>query len=116
MEVHQSGYLWRYVRASMSLSGFIPPLSDNGNLLVDGGYLNNLPGDVMKALGADKIIMVDVAAEDDTSKIYFGDTLSGWEVLLSRINPFRKGSGIPTLAEIQSKLAYISWYIVFHFH
>jgi predicted acylesterase/phospholipase RssA len=43
----------------MSLSGFIPPLSDNGNLLVDGGYLNNLPGDVMKGFGAEFVIMVD---------------------------------------------------------
>ncbi|KAL7754395.1 phosphatidylcholine and lysophosphatidylcholine phospholipase [Sorochytrium milnesiophthora] len=108
MEIHQSGYLWRYVRASMSLSGFLPPLSDSGNLLVDGGYLNNLPGDVMKDLGAELVIMVDVAAEDDTSPVYFGDSLSGWWVLLNRMNPFRKGPPIPNLAEIQSRLAYVS--------
>ncbi|KAJ3364665.1 phosphatidylcholine and lysophosphatidylcholine phospholipase [Allomyces javanicus] len=108
MEIHQSGYLWRYVRASMSLSGFMPPLSDNGNLLVDGGYLNNLPADVMKGLGAKVVIMVDVASDDDTSKVYFGDTLSGWTVLLNRMNPFRRTPAIPSLAEIQSKLAYVS--------
>ena len=42
-EVHTSGYAWRYVRASMSLSGFLPPLCDEGNMLLDGGYLDNLP-------------------------------------------------------------------------
>ena len=41
-----SGSLWRYVRASMSLSGYLPPLCDpaDGSLLLDGGYVNNLPG------------------------------------------------------------------------
>lgn len=40
------GSLWRYVRASMSLSGYMPPLCDpkDGHLLMDGGYINNLPG------------------------------------------------------------------------
>ncbi|TNM86167.1 hypothetical protein fugu_008438 [Takifugu bimaculatus] len=46
MRVHQDGSLWRYVRASMTLSGYLPPLCDpkDGNLLMDGGYINNLPG------------------------------------------------------------------------
>ena len=46
MKVHTSGCLWRYVCASMSLSGYLPPLCDpvNGHLLLDGGYVNNLPG------------------------------------------------------------------------
>lgn len=41
------GSLWRYVRASMSLSGYLPPLCDpkDGHLLMDGGYINNLPGE-----------------------------------------------------------------------
>ncbi len=40
------GTLWSYCRASMSLAGYIPPLCDplDGHLLVDGGYVNNLPG------------------------------------------------------------------------
>ena len=40
------GSLWRYVRASMSLSGYMPPLCDpkDGHLLMDGGCINNLPG------------------------------------------------------------------------
>ena len=40
------GSVWRYVRSSMSLSGYLPPLCDpvDGHLLLDGGYVNNLPG------------------------------------------------------------------------
>lgn len=42
----RAGSLWRYVRASMTLSGYLPPLCDpkDGHLLMDGGYINNLPG------------------------------------------------------------------------
>lgn len=50
MEVHRFGYMWRYIRASMSLAGYLPPLCENGQLLVDGGYLNNLPADIMVRL------------------------------------------------------------------
>lgn len=33
MEIHRSGYAWRYVRASMTLAGLLPPLSDNGDCM-----------------------------------------------------------------------------------
>ncbi|CAG8507423.1 14133_t:CDS:2, partial [Cetraspora pellucida] len=108
MEVHKSGYAWRYVRASMSLSSFLPPLCDNGNLLVDGGYLDNLPVSVMKSMGANSIIAVDVASHEDTSPVYYGDSLSGWWVILNRFNPFNRQAKIPTMADIQSRLAYVS--------
>lgn len=50
MRVHRSGPLWAYSRASMSLAGYLPPLCDpsDGHLLLDGGYVNNLPADVMR--------------------------------------------------------------------
>jgi predicted acylesterase/phospholipase RssA len=34
------GYAWRYIRASMSLAGLLPPLCDEGDMLVDGGYVH----------------------------------------------------------------------------
>ncbi|GAB5588742.1 phosphatidylcholine and lysophosphatidylcholine phospholipase [Umbelopsis nana] len=107
MEVHTTGYAWRYVRASMSLSGYMPPICDNGNMLVDGGYMDNLPVTVAKSMGADIIIAVDVASEDDTSPVLYGDSLSGWWALLQAWNPFRTYK-IPSIADIQSRLAYVS--------
>eukprot|EP00835_Amoeboradix_gromovi_P002093 NODE_111_length_19413_cov_0.323703.p1 type:complete len:1133 gc:universal NODE_111_length_19413_cov_0.323703:19137-15739(-) len=107
LEIHQRGYAWRYIRASMSLSGFVPPVSDNGNLLLDGGYCNNLPADIMREMGIDTIIAVDVGAEDDTRAVHYGDSLSGFEVVVNRWNPFARQK-IPNLAEIQSRLAYVS--------
>merc|ERR550519_1093358 len=62
--VHRSGSLWRYVRASMSLSGYLPPLCDpkDGHLLLDGGYTNSLPADIMKQKWAKHILAVDVGS------------------------------------------------------
>ncbi|CAG8535402.1 372_t:CDS:2 [Funneliformis mosseae] len=108
MEVHKAGYAWRYIRASMSLAAYLPPLCENGNLLVDGGYMDNLPVGVMKSMGANTIFAVDVASHDDTSPVYYGDSLSGFWVLLSRFNPFSKQTNIPTMTDIQSRLAYVS--------
>ncbi|KAI8837096.1 acyl transferase/acyl hydrolase/lysophospholipase [Chytridium lagenaria] len=109
MEIHRSGYIWRYVRASMSLSGYFPPLCDDGKMLLDGGYLNNLPADIMRSLGADCIIAVDVGLADDTSPVTYGDSLSGWWVLFSKWNPFMRDvyGKIPPIPDIQSRLAYV---------
>jgi lysophospholipid hydrolase len=60
LNIHTSGYIWRYVRASMSLSGLVPPLCDKGDLLMDGGYLNNLPADQLRKMGVNSIIAIDV--------------------------------------------------------
>ncbi|KAI9263644.1 hypothetical protein EDC94DRAFT_560931 [Helicostylum pulchrum] len=107
MEVHTTGYAWRYIRASMSLSGYMPPICDNGNMLVDGGYMDNLPVSVAKNMGADIIIAVDVASEDDTSPVFYGDSISGWYALIHGFNPFRTYN-VPSIADIQSRLAYVS--------
>ncbi|KAJ3022451.1 phosphatidylcholine and lysophosphatidylcholine phospholipase [Thoreauomyces humboldtii] len=114
MEVHQTGYMWRYIRASMSLSGYLPPLCDKGSMLLDGGYLNNLPADIMRAQGAQTIIAVDVGSVDDTSPVMYGDSLSGWWALMQRYVPFfgtyvtNKYGRIPLMADIQSRLTYVS--------
>ncbi|KAJ2826798.1 phosphatidylcholine and lysophosphatidylcholine phospholipase, partial [Coemansia furcata] len=108
-EVHTRGLLWRVVRASMSLGGFVPPLCDeNGDLLVDGGYLDNLPVRIMKnELGANMIFAIDIAGENDTSPVRYGESVSGFWVLLNHLNPFRS-YWIPTLSEVQSRLTYAS--------
>lgn len=51
----------------MSLAGYMPPLCDpsDGNLLLDGGYVNNLPADIMHKKGAKHILAVDVGAIDE---------------------------------------------------
>ena len=107
-EYHNSGYVWRYVRASMSLAGLFPPLCDEGSMLLDGGYVDNLTVAHMKSLGADVIFAIDVGSLDDNLPQTFGDSLSGAWALLNRWNPFSGYPNPPTLSEIQARLAYVS--------
>lgn len=108
LEFHSSGYVWRYVRASMSLAGLIPPLCDEGSMLLDGGYVDNLTVARMKALGADTIFAIDVGSIDDTTPQVYGDSLSGFWALVNRWNPFSGLPNPPTLSEIQARLTYVS--------
>ncbi|KAK7206683.1 hypothetical protein BZA70DRAFT_236260 [Myxozyma melibiosi] len=108
MDFHSSGYAWRYIRASMTLAGLLPPLTDDGSMLMDGGYVDNLTVTHMKALGANVVFAVDVGSVDDTSSMSWGDSLSGFWVLLSRINIFSRQPTIPSMADIQARLAYVS--------
>lgn len=108
VEFHTSGYAWRYIRASMSLAGLLPPLCDEGSMLLDGGYIDNLTVSRMKSLGSDVIFAVDVGSLDDNTPQAFGDSLSGVWAFFNRWNPFSSVPNPPTLAEIQARLAYVS--------
>lgn len=120
MEIHRSGYAWRYVRASMTLAGLLPPLSDNGDrewrpaarslltaVLVDGGYMDNTPIAPLRASGIRDVIVVDVGAIDDTSARNYGDSVSGWWLFVNKFNPFYK-TVVPSMTEISSRLTYVS--------
>lgn len=48
------------MRASMAIPGVFTPVRKDSMVLVDGGIVNNYPADVVKAMGADIIIGVDV--------------------------------------------------------
>ncbi|WVR06474.1 lysophospholipase NTE1 [Kwoniella sp. DSM 27419] len=107
MDIHRTGYAWRYVRASMTLAGLLPPLSDNGNLLVDGGYMDNTPVEPLRKNGIRDIIVVDVGSIDDTSPRNYGDSVSGWWIFLNRFNPFFERK-VLSMTEISSRLTYVS--------
>lgn len=91
--VHREGLLRRAVRASISIPGIAPPAPQpNGDLLVDGAVLNNLPVDVMVGLGAGTIVAVDVAPSEDLSvDPSYEEAPSPWQVLLDRVSPFASG-------------------------
>lgn len=54
------GSLSMAMRASMSLPGIFRPVVIDGQVLVDGGVSNQVPIDVVRAMGADRVIAVDV--------------------------------------------------------
>ena len=91
-------------------------------MLVDGGYVDNLPVSpfppisstpadqpmrqvsTMLAMGAASVFAVDVGSVDDTSPRDYGESVSGWYLLLQKWNPFGPTSNIPNITEIQSRL------------
>ncbi len=60
MVVLEKGNLLKAVRASMSIPGVFPPVEWDGRYLVDGYLARNLPVDVVRSMGADIVIAVDV--------------------------------------------------------
>ncbi|XP_065209623.1 neuropathy target esterase sws isoform X2 [Planococcus citri] len=110
MRIHTHGDLWRYVRASMTIAGVLPPMFDpsDNHLLLDGCYVNNVPADIMRSQGAKFILAIDVGSQDDADFTNYGDSLSGWWLLWKRYNPFASPIKVPNLPDIQSRLAYVS--------
>lgn len=62
-DVHRRGLLWRWLRASVAIPGVLPPVMNHGEVLVDGGTMNNLPVDVMRELARGPVIGCDVGAD-----------------------------------------------------
>ncbi len=63
--VLDQGNLATAMRASMAVPGVFTPVELDGRLLVDGGVVNNIPVDVVRAMDVDVIIAVDVGASGD---------------------------------------------------
>lgn len=105
--VHQRGALWAAVRASGSLPGIAPPLCSNGELLVDGAILDNLPVVVMKDIAKrGPVLAVDVSGGDDIGKVEnYGPGLSGWKILYNRLNPFSQKMNVPNIFGILMRTA-----------
>ncbi len=61
--VFKDGSLPDALRSTMSLPGIFMPVMADGKIYADGGLLDNLPVDVVKAMGADIVIAVYLATE-----------------------------------------------------
>ena len=109
VKTHQTGDLWRAVRVSGGLPALLPPLVFDGDLHVDGALLNNLPVDVMsQRCDGGTVIAIDVSPIVDMAEnTPYGDSLSGWDIMFSRINPLKEEIKIPSLATIMQRSAEI---------
>jgi NTE family protein len=90
--IHRRGLLRAALRASLSLPGVLPPVVQDGHVLVDGALVRNLPVDVVREQHDGFTIGVDVAVTDG---LWPDDLLlrpSGWRWLTS--GAWRKGPPI----------------------
>ncbi|XP_050781719.1 patatin-like phospholipase domain-containing protein 6 isoform X8 [Gopherus flavomarginatus] len=64
--------------------------------------------DIARNMGAKTVVAIDVGSQDETDLCNYGDSLSGWWLLWKRLNPWAQKVKVPDMAEIQSRLAYVS--------
>ncbi|QWA27289.1 patatin-like phospholipase family protein [Pseudomonas sp. RC3H12] len=58
--IFRRGHLPQVIRASMSIPAVFAPVELDGRLLVDGGMTDNIPVDVVREMGVDLAIVVDI--------------------------------------------------------
>lgn len=100
--VQDSGPLWRAVLASNSPVGLFPPVLHNGELLVDGAILENVPVSAMrvrlgtpleKRRGNGTIIAIDVDVRDyigvdpELKRLSIWSTIKGYFIRDGTVNP-----------------------------
>ena len=91
------GSLAMAMRASMSLPGVFQPAEVDGRVLLDGGLVNQVPIDVVRAMGADVVIAVDV-----------GTPLATMDRDASVLDVVSQISGMMTTGNTQRQLATLS--------
>ncbi|MBV7316475.1 patatin-like phospholipase family protein [Shewanella sp. NIFS-20-20] len=79
--VLDSGNIVTAMQASAAVPGALLPVELDGMLLVDGGIANNMPVDVVKAMGADIVIAVDIG-----SALMTKEQLSGTISVLNQLS------------------------------
>lgn len=78
-----NGDIAEAVRASMSIPGAFTPVNWGDRILVDGGVAMNVPVDVVRQMGADVVIAVDIAAG-----LGARDTLNSTTGVLGQLSSF----------------------------
>lgn len=108
--IHREGLVWKAVRASLSIPGVFSPLVADGEILVDGGIMNNLPVDIMhEDSQAGIIIASSVSPDRELAAPYdWGTSISGINVLWSRLSPFVQRRRVPSILDILSRSREVS--------
>jgi NTE family protein len=65
------GSLADAMRATMSLPLIFPPVELDGQVLIDGGTMNNVPADVVKEMGADRVIAINVGELENRESVSY---------------------------------------------
>jgi CRP-like cAMP-binding protein/predicted acylesterase/phospholipase RssA len=101
--VHRRGSVIKGILSSCRAPVFYPPVVADGDLLVDGAIVDNVPVEIMKEFSRGAaVIAVDVSPRvDATMTADYGLGVSGWRTLWDRVNPFAKErSKVPNLFNI----------------
>ncbi len=98
LKVFRRGPLWKAVRASSALPGVVTPLLKDGQVYVDGGVINNLPGDVIRRQCG--VVIVSEASPNINLSFQIDKLPSPWKVFWSRVLPFKSPIKVPTILDL----------------
>lgn len=103
LHIHTSGNLWHAALSSSRVPIFWPPIqAAPGQILVDGGFVNNNPVDIMRRdYGANIIISSDVGEASNIPDMHKHTWVNGTKILFDSI--FRRRS-YPTMIGVVSQL------------
>lgn len=108
-DTHITGKLWRWLRASVSLPGVLPPVNDTGQVHVDGGVIDNLPVRIMQRQGRGLTIAVDI---DTGGALAAGagveEPWSAWEFFRRMVWRRQETLPIPSIVRILLRSALVS--------
>ncbi|MCP4616049.1 MAG: cyclic nucleotide-binding domain-containing protein [Bradyrhizobium sp.] len=106
--VHDEGPLWRALLASNSPAGLLPPVLHEGDLLVDGALLDNVPVGVMREkIGLGPLIAVDVDVREELSVDPTLTRLSGWQALKQRFSRSNDRQRLPGIVDLITRASHI---------
>jgi predicted acylesterase/phospholipase RssA/CRP-like cAMP-binding protein len=109
LRVHRSGLLRHAARATGALPGMLPPVHLDGDVLVDGGVLNNIPIDVMDDLDRGRIIASRVIPRRGFRGCLEPDQLvSGWSLFWKRLVPGLKPPPLPGIGDVMVRASFLS--------
>jgi NTE family protein len=110
--VHRRGKLWQAVRASGSLPGVLPPFfTADGDMLVDGAIMNNLPLEQMRELKTGPNVIVSFGSSGPQKYHIDYDRIPGRsELAIALLNPF----GRARLPQVPSMLQVIAASMLAH--
>ena len=96
------GSLARAMRATMSMPLVFPPIIAGDQVLVDGGAMNNIPADVARTMGANRVIAVNVGAltaKEDLDYSFIGLVSETLDAMM-RANTLRGSAGADVMINV----------------
>ncbi len=102
--IHRRGPVWQAVRASGSIPGLLPPFfTRDGEMLVDGGLMDNVPLAAMQTLKNGPNVVVALGSHVRATYPVDYEAIPGrGELLLSFLNPFarRRHPPVPGIFQV----------------
>ncbi len=95
IEVHRRGLMRRAMRASIAIPGLLPPIVIDGQVLVDGAVLRNLPTEVMRQMHGGPIIGVDMSEARGVDPALIEHPPSIWRLIAT--GAWRRGPPIVSI-------------------